>query len=89
MLTFICITSIDYFTPISDFKATIPVTSIQGDIRNLEDFSAAIKGADCVIHIAGIISIGTHPNVKAMKAINVDGKNLTLFELSSTGISYW
>ena len=53
------------------------MTSIQGDIRKLEDFSATVKGADCVIHIAGIISIGTHPNVKAMKAINVDSKNLT------------
>ena len=76
MLTLVYITSIDYFTHFLDFKPTIPVTSIQGDIRNLQDFSAAVKGADCVIHIAGIISIGTHPNVKAMKAINVDGKNL-------------
>ena len=58
------------------------MTSIQGDIGNLEDVSAAVKGADCVIHIAGIISIGTHPNVKAMKAINVDGNNFNVSNIT-------
>ena len=53
--------------------------SIQGDIGNLQQFSRAVKGADCVIHIAGVISIGTYPNMKAMRAVNVDGKSKTGF----------
>ena len=62
------------YDSISDFKPTIPVKSIQGDICNLQDFSRAVKGADCVIHVAGVISIGNHPDVKKMQAINIDGK---------------
>ena len=58
-----------------EFKQTIPMTSIQGDIGNLQQFSRAVKGADCVIHVAGVISIGTYPNTKVMRAVNVDGKS--------------
>ena len=58
-----------------EFKPTIPMKSTQGDIGNLQQFSRAVKGADCVIHVAGVISIGTYPNMKAMRAVNVDGKS--------------
>ncbi len=60
--------------PISDYEEVIPVKSIVGDIRKLAEVSRALQGADCVLHIAAIISIGTFPDVKAMQAINVDGK---------------
>ena len=49
--------------------------SIQGDICKLQDFSRAVKGADCVIHVAGIISLGTFPDVEKLHAINVNGKS--------------
>ncbi len=58
----------------SDYTEVIPVKSIVGDIRKLAEVSRALHGADCVLHIAGIISIGTFPDVSAMQAINVEGK---------------
>lgn len=45
-----------------------------GDITRLDDVAQALAGVDTVIHTAGVISVGTFPDIEAMEAVNVTGK---------------
>ena len=48
-----------------------------GDIRDLKDVAAAMDGVDSVIHVAGLVSFGTFPDVVSMEEINVDGESFS------------
>ena len=50
-----------------------PVRTIVGDIAKAADVMDALRGVDCVIHTAGVVSLTTFPEVDAMKAVNVKG----------------
>ena len=50
-----------------------PLTSIIGDISLAADVTDALRGVDSVIHTAGIVSLGTFPDMEAMEAVNVTG----------------
>lgn len=48
--------------------------SIEGDICDMAAVSRAVRGASCVFHVAGVISIGTSPDTKLLQRINVEGE---------------
>ncbi|XP_061197088.1 3 beta-hydroxysteroid dehydrogenase/Delta 5--_4-isomerase type 1-like [Saccostrea echinata] len=61
-----------------DYKPKITAECITGSITDPEVVRRAVKKVDCVIHLAAVISVGTFPNVKAMKEVNVKGTTLLL-----------
>ncbi|XP_076336389.1 3 beta-hydroxysteroid dehydrogenase/Delta 5--_4-isomerase type 1-like isoform X2 [Tachypleus tridentatus] len=46
---------------------------IQGDVLNAQSIEDACVGVDCVIHAAGVISVGLFPDKVKMHTVNVEG----------------
>ncbi|XP_046569762.1 3 beta-hydroxysteroid dehydrogenase/Delta 5--_4-isomerase type 4-like [Haliotis rubra] len=62
--------------PYSNFlgtPTTKPVISTVGSITDLNTVLDACKGVNSVVHIAGLVSFGTFPDVNGMEEINVNG----------------
>ena len=45
----------------------------KGSINNSDDIGMVITGVSSVIHVAGFISFGTHPDYEKMQLVNVEG----------------
>ncbi|KAH9525620.1 3 beta-hydroxysteroid dehydrogenase/Delta 5--_4-isomerase type 3 [Bulinus truncatus] len=56
-----------------DYQATKRVRSIVGSVTDAELMTRSLKGATSVIHVAGLISWGTFPDVAGMQEVNVRG----------------
>ncbi|ESO97278.1 hypothetical protein LOTGIDRAFT_114779, partial [Lottia gigantea] len=56
-----------------DYEDFIPIKTILSSINNLASVCQALRGADSVIHVAGLISYGTFPDFTNMEKINVEG----------------
>ncbi len=65
------------FSNISDFHENVPVSSIVGDITNINDVRSALNGVQAVIHTASLISVGPIPDVQALHNVNVKGETET------------
>ena len=58
----------------SGHTESTPVTSVVGDLTDAKQVRAAMEGVQCVIHTAGLVSIGTFPDEHAMHQVNVIGE---------------
>ncbi|XP_014680262.1 PREDICTED: 3 beta-hydroxysteroid dehydrogenase/Delta 5--_4-isomerase type 6-like, partial [Priapulus caudatus] len=56
-----------------EYEDRISVKSYVGDICDINDMYKACRGVDAVIHVAGVVSFGTYPDVDAMQRVNVQG----------------
>ena len=59
----------------SGHTESTPVTSVVGDLTDAKQVRAAMEGVTCVIHTAGLVSIGTFPDEHAMHQVNVIGEH--------------
>ncbi|XP_060070999.1 3 beta-hydroxysteroid dehydrogenase/Delta 5--_4-isomerase-like [Ylistrum balloti] len=54
-------------------KELKPLTSILGNICDLQTVQQACRGVNTVLHVAGMVSYGTFPDIDGMQKINVQG----------------
>ena len=52
-----------------------PVTSHVGSITDPEVVCRAVQGADCVMHVAGVVSFGSTLDLDLMNKVNVEGQD--------------
>ncbi|XP_062993799.1 3 beta-hydroxysteroid dehydrogenase type 7 [Elgaria multicarinata webbii] len=64
------------------------VTLIQGDIVDLEDVKAAVKGAHVVIHTASVVDVWGRIPPEKIKAVNVHGTQNVIEACVAQGIQY-
>ncbi|XP_069134758.1 3 beta-hydroxysteroid dehydrogenase/Delta 5--_4-isomerase type 1-like [Argopecten irradians] len=58
-------------------KEPKPLTSILGNICDLPTVQQACRGVTAVVHVAGMVSYGTFPDIEGMQRVNVQGtKNI-------------
>jgi nucleoside-diphosphate-sugar epimerase len=63
----------------------IPVTYVQGDIRDRAALEAALQGSDAVVHLAAIVDWGTHSKEEVF-SINVEGTANVIQACESSGV---
>lgn len=64
------------------------VTLIQGDICNLEDVQAAVKGAHVVIHTAALVDVWGRVPPEKITAVNVNGTQNVIEACVTEGTQY-
>nr|XP_028560003.1 3 beta-hydroxysteroid dehydrogenase type 7 isoform X1 [Podarcis muralis] len=64
------------------------VTLIQGDISNLEDVKAAMKGAHLVIHTASLVDVWGRVSPEKITAVNVQGTQNVIEACVTQGTQY-
>ncbi len=60
---------------VSEYTAVKATKCVVGDITDAQFVSRALAGAHSVYHVAGVVSVGTFPDVDTMEAVNVQGKH--------------
>ncbi|KAK6190918.1 hypothetical protein SNE40_002684 [Patella caerulea] len=56
-----------------EYDDLIPTKTILSSVNDICGVRQAIHGADSVIHVAGLISYGTFPDINGMEKINIEG----------------
>ncbi|XP_005094948.2 uncharacterized protein LOC101847324 [Aplysia californica] len=55
------------------YEPVKPIKSLVGSITDADFVTRALRGADCVMHVAGLVSFGTFPDFQNMEKVNVQG----------------
>ncbi|XP_021363944.1 3 beta-hydroxysteroid dehydrogenase/Delta 5--_4-isomerase type 1-like [Mizuhopecten yessoensis] len=63
-----------------------PLTSTLGDICDQQTVQQACQGVTTVIHVAGLVSYGTFPDINGMQRINVQGTRNIVESCLNTGV---
>ena len=50
-----------------------PVRVFVGDVSRMEEVREAVRGADAVIHTAGLVTFSVSPDLDALHRVNVRG----------------
>ncbi|XP_033748087.1 3 beta-hydroxysteroid dehydrogenase/Delta 5--_4-isomerase type 4-like [Pecten maximus] len=67
-------------------KEPKPVTSALGNICDLQTVQQACKGVTTVLHVAGMVSYGTFPDIEGMQRVNVQGTKNILESCLTNGV---
>ncbi|KAJ8312847.1 hypothetical protein KUTeg_010220, partial [Tegillarca granosa] len=77
-VTEIRVLDVQAFTKKLEYEAKKPVISIVGSITDEEALRKAMKGVDCVMHLAGVVSVRTLAETERMEEVNVKGTHMVI-----------